>query len=175
MNHQKRQVTRGAASVEAVVALPVFVILFVGMFFVRDLAVTKLLADEEARRCAWLYSANGCKDTPPGCKDVLSEGRHGSISPKLETAIQDGRAALTNGVDGQAAVARIIENLVGEALLQAFTRSLDAKKTVERDRPGLFGGGKSQVTGKYRLACNLQAQESEDIVGAAWHQFRPKD
>jgi hypothetical protein len=37
----------------------------------------------------------------------------------------------------------------------------------------LFGGGKILVSGKYRLACNIPAQKSDNIATAAWKQFRP--
>jgi hypothetical protein len=167
--------SRGAASVEAVVVLPVFVILFVSMFFVRDLTYAKLAADQEARRCAWLYSANDCSTVPIGCEGVVQGTRRGAINPDVNSAIGDAEKALSEGVSGNGlgAVKQVLQNLVIDALAQAFTLSLDSQKLVEQERPRLFGGGKSQITGTYRLACNIRKQGNDDTATAVWHQFRP--
>jgi hypothetical protein len=59
---------RGAASAEAVVVLPIFIVLFISLFYVRDQVLAKQAAQERARTCAWLYSWNNCefdKNTMP--------------------------------------------------------------------------------------------------------------
>lgn len=166
--------SRGVASVEAVVALPVFVILFVGMLFVRDLTGAKQLADQEARRCAWQYSWDNCGDTPPkGCEGVVSPPSLGEIHSNIDTAMKHGLDAFTASGEGAAAVKRILAGLVTDALIQALTKKFEAQKVAERDRPGLFGGGMSQVAGKYRLACNIPTQKQSGVATAVWHQFRP--
>lgn len=66
---------RGAASVEAVVVLPVFLILFISLFYVRDQVLARQATQEQARTCAWLYSANNCEfdanSMPAYCDGVL--------------------------------------------------------------------------------------------------------
>jgi sirohydrochlorin ferrochelatase len=170
---RRKRSSRGAATAEAVVVLPVFVVLFVGMFFVRDLTGAALAADQEARRCAWQYSANSCRDIPPGCEDVVQGTSRGSINPNMDQALTKMQDALKNGTDAEEAVARILESMVVDALAQVFSRSLDSKKTIEQVRPDLFGGGNTVTVGKYHLACNIPAQGKEDIATAAWKQFRP--
>ena len=71
--HRRRRASRGVATVEAVVALPVLVLLFIAVFFFRDLAGARHEAATKARSCAWLYSANNCTTVPAGCEGVLTD------------------------------------------------------------------------------------------------------
>ncbi len=64
---RNRRTQRGAAGVEAVVILPFFVLLFLGLFFLREAFLEKQRLQAKARTCAWLYSQNGCNVVPPGC------------------------------------------------------------------------------------------------------------
>lgn len=164
---------RGAASVEGVIVLPVFVILFVGLFFVRDLTRVKLDADREARRCAWEYSANACTTVPIGCDEVLKDVRRGDIAPSLDAALGNIEDELRANSDAAQAAKTIVTKMVTGAIARLLTRSLDARKALELERPGLFGGGKSHVSGKYQLACNTPTQEDDNIATAAWKHFRP--
>ena len=164
---------RGAATVEAVVVLPVFVALFVGVFYVRDLTGGRLAADEAARRCAWQYSANSCENIPEGCEQVLQGVHRGSIAPELERTIEGLEKNLSSDSEPQQVVKNLIQTMVTDALAKYLTRALSSKKTVELNRPRLFGGGKSLVAGSYRLACNIPLQKSKHIAKAAWNQFRP--
>lgn len=175
MSHNHKNQSRGVASVEAVVALPVFVILFVGMFFVRDLTSSRLAADQEVRRCSWEYALNyNCGGTPPGCGNVVGKSHYGSLTPKFDQTLNSlGDTTQYQNSDGFAAVKRILQKFVSDYLAQAVTKRFEAQKTIERERPGLFGGGKSVVSGKYGLACNVPPQGQHDVLTAVWDQFKP--
>lgn len=175
MRHTCRHGKCGAASVEAVVVLPVFVILFVGMFFVRDLNATRLAADEEVRRCSWEYAlANDCGYKPAGCGEVVGDAQHGPLTPDLDKLFNDfGKGSQSVGTKGFQAVQRILEHFVVDYLAQAVTRRFDANKSIERDRPNLFGGGKTRVSGKYGLSCNVPAQGQNSVMTTIWDQFKP--
>jgi hypothetical protein len=157
---------RGTATVEAVVVLPVFVVLLVGISFVRDATSTRLFADQDARRCAWQYSFNNCESVPPGCEQVLAIGHLGVVPPKVENLLSNPKTGVSGGVRA------ILDGIVKTTLLEAFTKSLDANRVVERDRPWLFGGSKSRITGKYRLACNVATQVEDGFLGTLWNQLR---
>lgn len=165
----------GAASVEAVVVLPVFVILFVGMFFVRDLTAARLDADAEVRRCSWEYALlNDCGTKPPGCEHVVGDGHYGPLLGRLDDAVENiGEGTDLRNTKGFENVKRIIAKFVVDYLAQAITKRFEATKTVERSRPGLFGGGKSVARGTYGLACNVPPQRQGDVVHAVWNQFKP--
>jgi hypothetical protein len=171
-----RHRTRGAASVEAVVVLPVFVILFVGLFFVRDLTRARLRADQEVRRCAWQYALyENCEQSPPGCEHVVGKGHYGTLLPdNLDSAINSlGNGAKGGSSEGFARVRNVIENFVERYLAQAVTKRFEAEKNIEQARPPMFGGGASVVRGKYNLACNVRPQRQRDVVMTVWDQFKP--
>jgi hypothetical protein len=161
-----RRTSRGAATVEAVVVLPVFIILLVGILLVRDVTNSRLLADQEARRCAWQYSFNNCDTVPKGCDNVLALGDLGAVPPKVDNLLANPKAGIAGGVRA------ILDGVVKTALLEAFTKGFVANKPVEFDRPRLFGGGKRRVTGRYRLACNVSTQVDDGFLEAVWHQLR---
>jgi hypothetical protein len=173
----RRHRCRGAASVEAVVVLPIFVIVFISLFYLRDIAVTKQAAEEHARMCAWLHSANNCpEEVPAGCEDVLAPASAPSvIAPGVEEAFNDGVKRLEQGEtpSGGKLVSGAIAPLIGSALEAAFGRATeaDAQRTVEK--PVLFGGGQRTVRGRYHLACNLQRTTPEKVAEDAWLKIRP--
>jgi hypothetical protein len=164
--------TRGAASVEAVVALPVFIILFIGVIFVRDLTGAKLEADAEARRCAWQYSSNGCTAVPPGCDHYVHTGSMGLDNPDVGGALNSAKDRISNG-NLQAAILTSLTKVVLEPLTDAFTKNLEVSMPIDRQRPRLFGGGTSRVIGKYHLACNLESKTQDDIINQAWDFLIP--
>lgn len=167
VRRNNRACRRGTATVEAVVALPVIVILFIGVFFIRSITSGKLEADEEARRCAWEYSMNGCDAVPEGCAEVVAKEPLGPGNPDVEGAWETGIAKVQGG-DFAGAIVNLLNQTVLQPLAEAFTQSLRSNKLIERDRPQLFGSGKSQVTGKYHLACNLKPKTADQVVDEAW-------
>ena len=52
---------RGAALVEAVIVLPLFVALLAAFFFVTELYLQKLSALREARQAVWSHALSGCR------------------------------------------------------------------------------------------------------------------
>jgi len=162
----------GAANVEAVVALPVFVVLFVGVFFLRTVTGAKLDADQEARRCAWEYSNNGCDAIPRGCENVVHKNPLGPTNPDVEGAWNDGMNSLRGGAFQQA-ILTVLTKTVLDSLTQSFTQSLSSDKVLEHDRPNLFGGGRSHVSGSYHLACNIKSKDQDYIVNEVWNFIIP--
>jgi hypothetical protein len=69
-----RACSRGAASLEAAIALPVMIIVFAGALFVRDKFLAVADAQARARSCAWQYSASNCTVMPAECGGVLADG-----------------------------------------------------------------------------------------------------
>ena len=166
---RRRRRSRGAASVEAVIVIPFFILVFVSLLYVRDQAVGKQTAEMHARTCAWLYSANDCSEIPADCQDVLTP--HSGVSAsEAESALGDGARRLTSqgGV-----VESVVRPLIMPALQAAFGRSVDATVSREVERPGAYGGGMKIVTGRYHLACNLEHTTPIEVVEDAWRRIRP--
>lgn len=186
MSWKRRRGSRGTASVEAVIALPVFVVIFVGLFYLRDLTAARLAADQEVRRCSWQYALReNCKNVPEGCGGVVGDPHHGELMPDVEGVMNDltntmgsvGVSCSSSGcsVGGKAfeKVKRVLQNFVLSYLSQAVSVRIDANKSVELARPPLFGGGVGAVNGAYGIACNIQPKTEDDVIQLLWNEFGP--
>ena len=156
--------------VEAVIALPVFVIVFLALTYMRDQAIATQAAEQQARTCAWLYSAQNCLgDAPAGCADVLGEPHVPDMpDPDVAGALDEGLKGIEQGGQAGELVSGVVGKLLAPALLAAFGREVDAEATRLVDRSPLFGEGQKVVGGRYRLACNLTPKEPEDVAKDAW-------
>ena len=181
--HRRRSVSeRGTASIEAIIVLPIFVLLFVGVLYFADLIQAKTDADTEARRCAWLYSMANCGEVPEGC--ARPDDAPPTASNPFQKALDTGIGKAQNGAqvapvprDNNEDVPDIFESIVKPILGKAINevtngnRVAHASRTVRR--PPLFGGNTANPGGQYRLACNLTAQTERNIGAQVWHLLRP--
>jgi hypothetical protein len=175
---------RGAASVEAVVVLPVFIVIFAAILFVRNKQLLTHAAEARARSCAWQYSANNCTSIPSGCEDVLrTSTAENPASKAVEDVFQDAKNGL--GKDPKGVFEAVTRKLLGHAIQALFGKYSEAKVEHELARPSVLGGDSSTspasaspaapspaasviVVGRYHLACNLAPQKPVDVVKDAW-------
>lgn len=156
--------SRGAASVEAVVILPVLVILLASIYYVRNQSVAKMAAETKARACSWDFSKNNCNSVPAGCEGFVKEARGGGAVTK----------SVDNALTGDfGIVGKVLSNVLNPVLKKVYGRSLEANTQVSFGRPAIYGGGTSTVQGTYHLACNLENETLEDLAKDAWHEIYP--
>jgi Flp pilus assembly protein TadG len=73
----KRRRRRGAAMVEALVAIPFFIVIFATTMFVGSFYQEKLRTLRESKKCAWDHALAGCKG---GCQaDTSTVGSSGEV------------------------------------------------------------------------------------------------
>lgn len=150
---------RGTASVEAVVALPVLILLFISVFYVRDNSLALQSAANQARTCAWLHSAANCpedpSEIPAACRGAVLEVDPDNVdSPELPDVVDP----LGEAID-----------LVLEGVRQAaFGKATTVKAERSFDPPKIYGGGTKVVHRNYHLACNIQKKELGDVITEAW-------
>jgi len=70
-----RRRRRGAAMVEALVAIPFFIVIFATTMFVGSFYQEKLRTIRESKRCAWDHALTGCKG---GCQAETGFASSGS-------------------------------------------------------------------------------------------------
>ena len=155
---------RGAASVEAVVVLPVLIILFVSVFYVAGQVLGQQAAERQARACAWAYSMNNCTSVPAGCDATLV-----SAAAPLTKGLEDALSKAGAGI-----AAPVVSSVLRPFLDLAFGQALDAKTEVIYERPALYGGGTQSTHGGYHLACNLQPETLVDVAKDAWNALCSK-
>ena len=155
---------RGTATFEAVIVLPVLVILFVSVFYVRSQVLARQASESKARTCAWAYSMNNCNSDPPGCEGLVRVVREsGPIADKVSQAA--GKA--TGGVAGP-----VVKRVLSPAIDAAFGRALDSSTQQSYERPPLYGGGTESASGSYHLACNLTPETPLDVAKDAWNTLK---
>jgi hypothetical protein len=155
----RRTGTRGTASVEAVVALPVLLLLFISVFYVRDNALALQSAANQARTCAWLYSAANCPEDPSDIP-AACQGAALSVDPDVVD-----RPELPETVEP---ITSAIDRLLGVALEAAFGKATTVVADKSFSPPALYGGGTKVVHRNYHLACNIQKKDLGDVVLEAW-------
>src|SRR5262245_30047615 len=84
---RKRRSRRGAAMVEALVAIPFFIVIFATTMFVGSFYQEKLRTLRESKRCAWDHALHGCNG---GCQAESSTV--GSSSEVGASGTGDGKA-----------------------------------------------------------------------------------
>ncbi len=154
--------------VEAVIALPLFVVVFVSVLYVRDLVLVRQSARAEARSCAWLYSAKSCAEIPPGCAGILGApaDAHTREEATLVRGVTDGLAGVPDPVGGA------VKGLVKPAIVATFGRSVKATARHDVARPGLFAGGRNEISESYDLACNLAPSTVEQVASRCVDSLR---
>jgi len=161
---------RGVASVEAAVALPFFLLVLAGFFYVHSAIVKKHELSISVRACAWLYSQTNCQSIPSGCNEVLGPPSVAVTKPslKLHDVLKgtERKAAALTGV-----ISTIVTRLLSPVLDAAFGESFAAVSRSSVNKPELYGGGTVSISAQYHLACNLAEEEPLDVVSDAWKMF----
>jgi hypothetical protein len=139
---------RGTASVEAALMLPVMAICWAGLMLRFDDVERHLDAAVEARRDAWVFSAQGCEvegNDPPQPA--------GSIVHCLG--------------DGQGWMATLSKIPFVGWLVSSIT-GFEVETIAKRDygSPPLLGGGTHQIQYSYHLMCNEKSRDVEYILKA---------
>ncbi len=94
MKARTRRRARGAAMVEALVAIPFIIVIFALIMFVGQFYSEKLRTLRESKKCAWDHSMNGCSG---GCQaDTQSEGSGQQVSPPGGTGDSKSDSQLTS-------------------------------------------------------------------------------
>ncbi len=164
---------RGAAMVEAVIVIPVLILLWVSLYYAGGLALTQQRTEATARSCAWLYSANSCDESkvPAGCQDYVHNTHASTIPPKIADTLNQGAQNAMNGGDAKGIVGSIVGSLVMAPLAAAFTNAVDARVEQQMPQPAAYGGGIKVVTGQYHLPCNLAHDTPAEMAGRAWRKL----
>lgn len=153
-----RAAARGAAMVEAIIVIPVFILVLAGSIFLWRAYTQKEALMPDARMRLWTYAI----DTNCGDRGDASEP-----GPEVDTTSigqqQDSSDALPSGVNASEAskVGGGASSTLNDGLGSA---SIDAKATVKA--PSLLGGTTTTVRAHLTMMCN-EAPHDGDLSGLA--------
>jgi hypothetical protein len=135
---------RGTASIEAAVMLPLMGLCWVALFFRFQGIEKEMEIAVEARRDAWVFSAQGC------------EVEEGSEIPK----------GIGLECNEQASWMSAIENIPFVGFLITTFAGFELSKTarVDHTAPPLLGGGTTTLAYPYSLMCNEKSRTADYLL-----------
>jgi hypothetical protein len=154
-----RRKRAGAASLEAVILLPVFILIFAGILYVETLWETQQQALLQARKCAWLYANTGCDEEQltQDCVDALhdTEGltEGNSLAESMNGGVLDGLTEVP---------------LVGPVIEGLFASAFDSRSSRKIQRTPILGEKTVAVIGGYYLICNEKERDMLDVIKDAF-------
>jgi hypothetical protein len=154
------------ATVEAVIAIVFFVLLYWSVIYVGRLNEARAAALVEVRGCAWTIAARGCGDIPDRCKgsDVAQLEQNPEQKEKFDPvhqAADEGEEKSALDAESQSALTTEIDGLLFERL--------QAKSERVIERPPLYGGDTVNVGAHYTLPCNSRPGDFMDQVERIWN------
>ncbi len=154
---QRSRRVRGAASVEAVIVLPFFILIFAGVLYVHHLWENRQIALMTARQCAWLFSASGCDEQPSGCEGLVhaagAEEQQNEVTDELDGGVIDQLSGIP---------------FLGPAIRGIFGTALEANIERQTRRPPVLGGGRVPVAARYYMMCNEKAQTLGELISGSF-------
>ncbi|QQR90968.1 MAG: pilus assembly protein [Myxococcales bacterium] len=153
---KKRRSQLGAVYAEALIMLPVLLILWVGVLFMHSQYYQNQQARLVARQCAWEYSEKGCEGPKPSICPEDPETQNGYEDLPDPLQYMDNKSDQLEKRDRESQF-ETYKNPISDALevdkgLFGSPVKVVASKHVER--PSLFGGGKKATQAKQYLMCN---------------------
>jgi hypothetical protein len=136
----------GTASIEAVIMLPFFIIVWGLLLFAVDVYKHKLDAGLRARDCGWSYAQTGCQTVPPQCQE----------EPGDPVAVDgdDGSGDLASSVDELPLDIPIIGDLLNGIVDTLFGELRRSRHNNQVRRPRVLGETTVQTRGAFAIMCN---------------------
>lgn len=159
-----RDACRGSASVEIVVMLPLFIILFAGIYHLHALGVLALDNAERARGCAWQFAVQGCEAASTG---DLCEG----VSVAKDADVKRESDARAAGGDETAAELEksksVLDQVADIPILGGLVEALfgeGAVAALRRQTAGFMGEEEVTLQKSYYVVCNTVAKSWSDLM-----------
>lgn len=146
---------RGTASVEIVVMLPVFILLFLGVMHIHSKGLAQQEAQTAARACAYYFAVNGCTDD--AAEHPICDGIDVGKTAKIKDAGSDTEEhhGFLTEVEGWPILGTAVQMLFGEG----------SRALAQREAQSFIGTEPSQVSGRFFMVCNTRSVSWSDRMG----------
>jgi hypothetical protein len=158
---QSKRALKGAAMVEAVIALPLLGLLLVTMPALHERHATRQKTLAAARECAFAHALNGCSDVPAACVEPP-----GSTRAPVPAAEAD-PAAIARAIAGDEFGVFDELPLIGEALGALLGETTEARVSVQL-RPRGREKEAARIESAMVLVCN---ERPRDVLAIARATF----
>jgi len=168
---------RGTASVEVVMMLPFFIILYAGIYYIHAHYIGRQQAQLRARACTWEFAASGCEDRRrlEACLKDPTDGEAPTDAPSVPGE-NEAPAVATSSVGGGSGVLDKLSKipLLGGAITWLFGKpvTVTAGQLAHiPDKPSLDGTTAIRVSGKYYTMCNTVPKDWDDVAVQIFCEF----
>lgn len=158
---KSRSHLRGTASIEALMILLVFILVWIGVSYVGQLHHAKIVSKADARTCAWKIAQSGCRSIPPECEST--EGG-GSLGNGKSQSLEEAGEEATFG----SKVAEALRDVLMNQVRGLFAKRAEASKSIEVAKPPIVGDGMVEVGSYFSLPCNTKEFSVDDIANDVW-------
>ena len=147
---------RGVAYVEAVIALPFFIIVWGLIAYIHNLYGRALDLRAWGRTCTWSYVHEGCLTVPPGCAPYLGRPAESlRMSEELPTSDGDAVTALMR-VPTFGAIARPMADP---------NNASSGQGSRDLPRPTMLGGSVDRIRTSQGVLCNEVDRRNPASIG----------
>lgn len=146
---------RGAAFIEAILMMSVFLIVWAGVAFMGHLQGTTMDTRAEARSCAWRIATSGCESIPPDCAEAAT----------APSAVGEEKLQKLEGTapQGGSSTDRKVADATDSAIFGVMFRRVSSSASGTARRAPLLGSD-VEVTSKFGLPCNTRPGGVGDLV-----------
>lgn len=136
----------GTASIEAVIMIPFFIIVWGLLLFAVDVYKHKIDAGLRARDCGWAFAQTGCQTLPPQCAE----------EPGDPVAVDGGAGTgeLESSLDELPIDIPIIGDVLNGVIDTLFGDLRVARHSASVQRPNVLGATTVQTRGAFAVMCN---------------------
>jgi hypothetical protein len=161
---RRRARRAGTASVEIVVMLPLFIVLFAAVYHLHATGSAALLAAEQSRACAWQFAVSGCEDASKVelCKGVLAS-KGADVKGESDARVQGGDEAGAE-LDRSKSMLDKIEDI---PVLGGLVRMLfgeGAVASARADAPRFMKAETVPLEKSYYIVCNTVSKSWGDLI-----------
>jgi len=161
----------GTATVEAVIMLPVFILMLFGVGYVARLFDHVMSANDLARFCVQRYALMACEN-----EDSLPSECHGMFQKPGDATDDDSEEAVAlrearvhDGVSdtekNSSVLTDVLDGLFGAGMLATVSDSVQ--------RPPIVGAGETNIAATAYALCNTKPANSRDLAATLFDALSP--
>ncbi|HEX2676318.1 MAG TPA: hypothetical protein VHM19_06750 [Polyangiales bacterium] len=156
--------------IEALIALPVFVLVLAATLWFHSLLATKQRLESEAREQAWRFAFDGCDSASAGAGARLTNGR--TLPGSQELVDSSNRAASASSTK----LSSLSDIPVAGSALSAITgRDATVERYATLPATALWGDGKTRdVSASATRACNEHKRDPLSSATTLFKSLLPK-
>lgn len=152
----------GVAYAEAVIALPVMILLWIGTNYTFRSYRTQQQNFERARRCVWAHADSGCQGQSTECRAAAPQDAE-QPDPEGESIRQSATAQTHHG-----GLSKVLTKV-----LDLFGRSTHAEVAHSIPIPPAFGGGERSLQCGADATCNERKRNPRDLLVSLAKELMP--